>query len=84
MAQNLCAGLHERGYSRKIRYSCNMRFGALQKQDYVMMRKAGFRLLKLGLESANQDTLDRLKKKRAWNRARKAVAGPRRLDLRCI
>ena len=28
-----------------------------------MMRKAGFRLLKFGLESANQETLDRLNKK---------------------
>jgi radical SAM superfamily enzyme YgiQ (UPF0313 family) len=60
---NLCEGLQQRAYSRKIRYSCNMRFGALQKKDYVMLRQAGFRLLKFGLESANQATLDRLRKK---------------------
>lgn len=59
---SLCAGLQRRGYSRKIRYSCNMRFGALTLPDYVMLRKAGFRLLKFGLESANQATLDRLQK----------------------
>ncbi|MBU4198559.1 MAG: B12-binding domain-containing radical SAM protein [Kiritimatiellae bacterium] len=59
----LCEGLQQRGYSRKIRYSCNMRFGALEKKDYEMMRQAGFRLLKFGLESANQETLDRLQKK---------------------
>lgn len=61
--RQLCAGLLERGYARKIDYSCNMRFGALKPEDYVMMKRAGFRLLKFGLESANQGTLDRLKKK---------------------
>ena len=61
--RELCAGLEERGYSRKINYSCNMRFGALKPEDYVMMKRAGFRLLKFGLESANQETLDRLEKK---------------------
>ena len=61
--RQLCAGLQERGYARKINYSCNMRFGALKPEDYVMMKQAGFRLLKFGLESANQATLDRLEKK---------------------
>jgi radical SAM superfamily enzyme YgiQ (UPF0313 family) len=39
-----------------------MRFGALKQEDYHLMKKAGFRLLKFGLESANQNTLDRLNK----------------------
>lgn len=39
-----------------------MRFGALEQEDYKLMKKAGFRLLKFGLESANQETLDRLNK----------------------
>ncbi len=60
--KELCSGLIERGYNKKIRYSCNMRFNALKQEDYNMMRKAGFRLLKFGLESANQKTLDRLNK----------------------
>jgi radical SAM superfamily enzyme YgiQ (UPF0313 family) len=59
---SLCNGLIERGYSKKIRYSCNARFGVLSQNDYNLMRKAGFRLLKFGLESANQFTLDRLNK----------------------
>lgn len=60
--QDLCNGLIERGYNKKIRYSCNMRFGVLKQEDYNLMRKAGFRLLKFGLESANQLTLDRINK----------------------
>ena len=59
---NFCKGLIERGYHKKIRYSCNMRFGALKQEDYHLIKKAGFRLLKFGLESANQSTLDRLDK----------------------
>jgi anaerobic magnesium-protoporphyrin IX monomethyl ester cyclase len=60
--QDLCEGLISRGYNKKIKYSCNMRFGALEQEDYNLMKKAGFRLLKFGLESANQSTLDRLDK----------------------
>lgn len=60
--KNLCNGLIEKGYNKKIRYSCNMRFGALKQEDYDLMKKAGFRLLKFGLESANQETLYKLNK----------------------
>jgi len=60
--KDLCHGLIKRGYSKKIKYSCNMRFGALKQSDYDLMKKAGFRLLKFGLESANQKTLDKLNK----------------------
>lgn len=60
--KDLCEGLIGRKYNKKIKYSCNMRFGALKQEDYNLMKKAGFRLLKFGLESANQETLDRLNK----------------------
>jgi radical SAM superfamily enzyme YgiQ (UPF0313 family) len=60
--KDLCEGLIKRGYHKKIKYSCNMRFGALNQEDYNLMKRAGFRLLKFGLESANQKTLDRLNK----------------------
>jgi len=60
--EDLCNGLIERGYNKKIKYSCNMRFGILKQEDYNLMKKAGFRLLKFGLESASQNTLDKLNK----------------------
>ena len=60
--KDLCNGLIKRGYNKKIKYSCNMRFGALKQEEYNLMKKAGFRLLKFGLESANQKTLDKLNK----------------------
>lgn len=60
--KELCNGLIKRGYNEKIKYSCNMRFGILKQEDYNLMKKAGFRLLKFGLESANQKTLDYIDK----------------------
>jgi anaerobic magnesium-protoporphyrin IX monomethyl ester cyclase len=52
----------ERGYNKKIQFSCNMRFGALKQEDYRLMKKAGFRMLLFGIESGSQATLDRLNK----------------------
>lgn len=57
-----CKMMIESGLNKKIRISCNMRFGVLKLEDYKLMREAGFRLLLFGLESANQDTLDKLDK----------------------
>ena len=52
----------ERGYNKKVQFSCNMRFGALMRDDYRLMKKAGFRMLLFGVESGSQATLDRLNK----------------------
>ncbi len=60
--ETFCEGMIERGYHKKIRMNCNLRFGAVDGATYVLMRKAGFRLVLFGVESANQTTLDRLNK----------------------
>ncbi len=60
--RDFCNGMIERGYNRKVNLDCNMRFGALSADQYRLMKKAGFRLLLFGLESANQNTLDRINK----------------------
>ena len=57
-----CKGMIERGYNKFIKIDCNMRFGALSIEEYKLMKKAGFRLMLFGLESANQKTLDIIKK----------------------
>ena len=56
---DFCNGMIARGLNRKVRIDCNMRFGRLGPDDYKLMRKAGFRLVLFGVESANQETLDR-------------------------
>lgn len=60
--KRFCNLMIESGLNKKVRISCNMRFGILKEEDYKLMKEAGFRLLLFGLESANQETLDRLDK----------------------
>ena len=60
--KTFCEEIIRRGYNKKIRIDCNMRFGRLTEDDYRLMRKAGFRLVLFGVESANQETLNRLVK----------------------
>ncbi|MBI2847817.1 MAG: radical SAM protein [Chloroflexi bacterium] len=60
--EDFCYGMIDRGYHRRVRLGCNLRFGAVTAEQYRLMRKAGFRLLLFGMESANQSTLDRLNK----------------------
>ena len=50
----------DRGYNKKVILDCNMRFCALSQEEYNLMKKAGFRFVLFGLESANQRTLDRI------------------------
>ncbi len=59
---SFCNEMIRRGLPKKVRIDCNMRFGRLTLDDYRLMRKAGFRLVLFGVESANQRTLDRFVK----------------------
>ena len=60
--KSFCELMIERGLNEKTSISCNMRFGVLTSKDYKLMKKAGFRMLLFGLESACQSTLNRLNK----------------------
>ena len=56
--KKFCEGMIDRDY--KMSLMGNFRFDYITPQTAPLMKKAGFRLLKFGLESANQSTLDRL------------------------
>lgn len=60
--EDFCKGMVDRGYNKKIYIGCNMRPGALTKEQYQMMGNAGFRFILYGLESANQKSIDKLNK----------------------
>jgi len=60
--RKFCNLMIERGLNKRVRISCNMRFGKLKLNDYKLMRRAGFRFILYGLESANQKTLDKINK----------------------
>jgi len=57
-----CDEMIARKLNKRVAIDCNMRFGALNLAQYKKMKKAGFRLVLFGLESANQVTLDRIRK----------------------
>ena len=60
--KKFCEIMISSGYNKKVMYSCNMRFGWVDADMYKLMKKAGFRLLKFGLESGCQKTIDKLDK----------------------
>lgn len=48
--------------NKKLIFDCNMAFGKVEKETYSLMKKAGFRALRFGLESANQITFEKINK----------------------
>lgn len=60
--EEFCQKIINKGLNKKVRLSCNMRFGALNEKQYRLLAKAGFRFILYGLESANQKTLDNINK----------------------
>lgn len=60
---DFCKGMIERRYNKKVTISCNMRITGIRRPEtWRLMKKAGFRFILFGLESANQETLDRINK----------------------
>jgi len=60
--REFCLGMIERGYNKKVTMGCNMIPGVLSQNLYDLMAEANFRFLLFGLESAHQETLDRIHK----------------------
>jgi len=58
-----CNGMIDKGFNKKITLSCNMRITGIKSlETWKLMKKAGFRFILFGLESASQKTLDRIDK----------------------
>lgn len=53
-----CQEMIERKLNKKVRLSCNMNFGLLKKEEYKLMKRAGFNILFFSLEPHNQNILD--------------------------
>jgi radical SAM superfamily enzyme YgiQ (UPF0313 family) len=60
--RKFCGLMIERKLNDRVYFSCNMRFGALTREDYRLMKRAGFRMLLFGLESGSQRVLDKINK----------------------
>jgi radical SAM superfamily enzyme YgiQ (UPF0313 family) len=71
--KEFCQQMIDTGLNKKVVLGCNMRFAALNQEQYNLMAKAGFRFLLFGLESSNQETLDRICKNTKVDDARKSL-----------
>ena len=60
--KKFCQLLIDSGYNKKVVMGCNMRLNALTQEYYDLMGKANFRFILYGMESGNQETLDKLDK----------------------
>lgn len=54
-----CHEMIKSGLNKKIVLGCNLK---PIKQDFKLMKEAGFRFILVGVESANQSTIDKIKK----------------------
>ena len=79
--ETFCREMIKRGYNKRVSIDCNMRFGRLTEADFRLMKEAGFRLVLFGLESANQETLDRLVKAVKVEEIRAGAAAAARAGL---
>ncbi len=55
-----CKGVIERGY--QFPWICNAKVGLVDKEQMEWMKRAGCSVMKFGVESGNQNVLDRVKK----------------------
>lgn len=60
--KRFCQLMINSGYNKKVVFGCNMRFNAINQDLYYLMKKANFRFILYGMESANQKTLDKIQK----------------------
>jgi radical SAM superfamily enzyme YgiQ (UPF0313 family) len=79
--KKLCQELIDKGLNKKVTLGCNMRFGALNQNEYYLMKKAGFRFILYGLESANQKTLDFINKNEKTSDAIKTLKMAKKAKL---
>lgn len=57
--EKFCQEMHKKDRYKKIKIGCNMK---PVKIDYKMMANAGFRFILVGIESANQETINKIAK----------------------
>lgn len=72
-AREFCRGMIERGLSERVVWGINARADLIEPETARLMRRAGCRVLKIGVESASQETLDRIRKRTTLRQIRDSV-----------
>jgi len=79
--KDFCEQMIKTGLNKKISFGCNMRFGAINQEQYDLMGKAGFRFILYGLESSNQETLNHILKNTQVDDSRKTLIMAKKAGL---
>ncbi|MBP9817938.1 radical SAM protein [Candidatus Shapirobacteria bacterium] len=79
--KEFCDEIVKRGLNKKVVLGCNMRFGALNQEQYNMLGRANFRFILYGLESSNQKTLDMIQKNTKVEDSRKSLTMAKKSGL---
>lgn len=81
-AKKFCQLMIREELNEEVMWSVNARASDLQDLEMLkLMKKAGCRVLKIGVESASQETLDRIKKQVTIEQIRNAVMLCKRVGL---
>lgn len=59
----LCEAMIKKGFSQKTSFDCQTRADAINSELLVLLKKAGFRLIDLGIETASERLMELLNKK---------------------
>lgn len=79
--RDFCQEMIKRGLNKKVVMGCNMRFGALNQEQYHLLGQAGFRFILYGLESSNQKTLDLIQKNTRVEDSRRSLIMAKKAGL---
>jgi anaerobic magnesium-protoporphyrin IX monomethyl ester cyclase len=79
-----CGRVRAAGLHKRVSLSCNARADALSSEICGEIRKSGFRLLKVGLESASDDTLGRISKGESVEEIRAGIKRAKDHGLRVL
>ena len=68
-----CEKLIEEGISKKVRWICQSRVDLVNQEILKLMKKAGCRAISFGIESGNQDIINKIKKNLKLETALEAI-----------
>ncbi len=76
--------MKRRGLIGRVHFSCNARADSLTPEACDLMKRTGFRLLKVGLESGNDETLRRLNKRESVEEIKRGIKTAKDAGLRIL
>lgn len=78
---DFCNQFIERGYAKKLIWSCSSRVDGIDKDLLSSMKAAGCRVIYFGIETGNQELLDSMQKRTTVKKAREAIMNMKEVGI---